>query len=976
MANVKNFSLIGVGSDVQYGKTGPRIKHTTGTFQFRNATDAGDAALTAAGITSSAGNVTLTTGNVVLSSNSGVVTLGDAGSLGRAAAGVYSLSGTGGIIMPIGTSAQQPDPTLYPGAFRYNSDTGQMEYANGTVWNTLATGGAAVTAISIATANGFQGSSSGGTTPTLTLETTVSGLMAGSAGDLITAVSGTHIKTVGGNSLVGAGEALTTALGPTYGGTGVSTFASGSVLYASGADTWAVALPGSTSGVQAWDADLDALAGLGSTGFAVRIAADTWAQRSITGTAGRIVVTNGDGVASSPSIDLDTLTDDNTGTFVKITRDSYGRVQGTTAVVQGDITGLVDSVYVNVAGDTMTGNLDFGGTQKVTGLAAPTNPGDATNKAYVDAATTGFSWKTAVLVASTDDLDTETGATWTYDNGVSGVGATLTSTANTATLDGVALVNGARVLVLEQTDAFENGIYVTSGVGGAAVVLTRTTDADTPAELDGAAVFVQQGTVNGDTGWVQTNTIVTVGTTAVNWSQFSGGAVYVGGTGIDITGNTISANLGAGIVELPTDEIGIHLFDPATGALILTTDGTARSTATGASLHLLLDAAGALAQGVNGLRVNAASVTNAMLVNNFITLDADTGTSENVALGATMLIAGDSAQGVSTAVSATNTVTITVQDATTALKGVASFDSANFTVTSGAVSLAAGGVDLTTDVTGILPVANGGTGASSLTATAVLLGNGTSPITTDALLTFVTATNTLTVGTSTISAVDGGDLTITATATDADIVLVPNGTGSVVIGPAGAGQISSDSGQGLTVTGDTFLTLVSTTGDVTIDSADDLLIDLPNTTTAKVSLTTVTAVNYATGLADGDLVNKYYVDTVAGSASGDVKAVKATFSLAAAGTFNIGSALPAGATVLSVKANVTSADTGTGTLSVGKAGDVAAYMTTSENDTQSVGMYLAETMVTEASSEQVIGTVAGTPAGAGSVTVVVTYQIA
>src|SRR5690606_25574795 len=123
--------------------------------------------------------------------------------------------------------------------------------------------------------------------------------------------------------------------------------------------------------------------------------------------------------------------------------------------------------------------------------------------------------------------------------------------------------------------------------------------------------------------------------------------------------------------------------------------------------------------------------------------------------------------------------------------------------------------------------------------------------------TYDSSTDTMTIGGATgveiVAA--GGDVTIEALDTNADINLVPNGTGSVVIGPAGAGQISSDSGQTLTITGDTGLTLASTTGDVTIDSSDDVLIDLPNTTTAKVSLTTVTAANYATSLGDNDLVN-------------------------------------------------------------------------------------------------------------------------
>src|SRR5690606_5741366 len=137
-----------------------------------------------------------------------------------------------------------------------------------------------------------------------------------------------------------------------------------------------------------------------------------------------------------------------------------------------------------------------------------------------------------------------------------------------------------------------------------------------------------------------------------------------------------------------------------------------------------------------------------------------------------------------------------------------------------------------TDVTGILPVANGGTGANTLLDTAIIIGNGTSAVEATAALTYDSSTDTMTIGGATgveiVAA--GGDVTIEALDTNADINLVPNGTGSVVIGPAGAGQISSDSGQTLTITGDTGLTLASTTGDVTIDSSDGVLIDLPNTT--------------------------------------------------------------------------------------------------------------------------------------------------
>lgn len=105
------------------------------------------------------------------------------------------------------------------------------------------------------------------------------------------------------------------------------------------------------------DPTLSALSSLNATpGFVVETAADTFTKRSITAGTG-IAVANGDGVAGNASISLDTLANSGAGTFLKITRDTYGRVEGTTAVVAGDITALVDATYVNIAGDLMTGAL-------------------------------------------------------------------------------------------------------------------------------------------------------------------------------------------------------------------------------------------------------------------------------------------------------------------------------------------------------------------------------------------------------------------------------------------------------------------------------------------------------------------------------------------------------------------------------------------------------------------------------------------
>ena len=147
MADVKNFGLIGVGSSLQFSKAGPKLVNGAGVFNFKQADGTTDTALTAAGITSSAGNVTLTTGNVVLTSTAGVVSIGTDTSLSRSAAGVFSLNGSKAVVLPTGnTSARTGLATT--GMIRVNSDAptaAYVEYYNGTTWSTLATGGSTST---------------------------------------------------------------------------------------------------------------------------------------------------------------------------------------------------------------------------------------------------------------------------------------------------------------------------------------------------------------------------------------------------------------------------------------------------------------------------------------------------------------------------------------------------------------------------------------------------------------------------------------------------------------------------------------------------------------------------------------------------------------------------------------------------------------------------------------------------------------
>lgn len=404
--------------------------------------------------------------------------------------------------------------------------------------------------------------------------------------------------------------------------------------------------------------DLAALEGLATNGIIVRTGDGLATTRSVTGSASRIVVTNGDGVSGSPTVDLATVTDAGGGAFKKFSIDSYGRVTGTSDVVTSDITALVDSTYVNVAGDTMGGDLNMG-THKITGLGAPTLSSDAVNKAYADALVAGLSWKDAVRVATTANIDLSLAP---------------------ASIDGVTLASGDRVLVKDQSTAAQNGIYVFNGSGSA---MTRATDMDSGDEFDGAAVFVMEGTQAGS-GWTETATVATVDTSAVVFSQFTGGALYTWGTGLSASGNTINVNLGAGIAQLPSDEVGIDVVSNL--ALQLT------DTTTSGQLTFVLDSGSGLSQSSSGLKIAAAGVTNAMLLHSTITLDADDASTGSIALGDTLSIFGNATQGISSSISG-GAYTLTMADASASQKGVATFNASDFDVTSGNVTIKAGGVD-------------------------------------------------------------------------------------------------------------------------------------------------------------------------------------------------------------------------------------------------------------------------------------------
>ena len=181
-----------------------------------------------------------------------------------------------------------------------------------------------------------------------------------------------------------------------------------------------------------------------------------------------------------------------------------------------DVTNLQTSLdaKLSLAGGTMTGALTLAG--------APSNALDAATKAYVDAVSEGLHIHPSVVAATTANVNISTA----LEPG--------------DVIDGVTLAEGNRVLVKNQTNAAQNGIYVVQASGAA----LRASDFNEPQEVDGGDfVFVTGGTLGDNTGWVQTATgIVTIGTDPITFTQFSGAGTYQAGTGLTLTDNVFSIN--------------------------------------------------------------------------------------------------------------------------------------------------------------------------------------------------------------------------------------------------------------------------------------------------------------------------------------------------------------------------------------------------------------------------------------------------
>lgn len=347
------------------------------------------------------------------------------------------------------------------------------------------------------------------------------------------------------------------------------------------------------SDIQGYSAELAALAALTTTGIIARTASGTYVPRTIIGTAGRTVVTNGDGVAGAPSFDLALLADSGTGTLLKFTRDGYGRISGTATPTATDIGAIADTRYVRLDAST---TLNSGVV--ITYNAATTTFGtnDLVPKNYVDAIAQGYAGDFAEARVTT-----------------TGSNITLTGTAPN-TLDGVTLLQGDVILVRDQTTASQNGWYTVTTLGtGATGTWTRETGYSTSAQVfTGIYTYVAEGTTNGSNAFVLvTKSPITLNTTALSFVQTSGAGQIIAQNGITKSGNVLS-----GVTANPTrialsaagfDLAALTIGGSGTGTftkVTVDTYGRVTSTATASPSDIGAQPASTELTGVSALATN------------------------------------------------------------------------------------------------------------------------------------------------------------------------------------------------------------------------------------------------------------------------------------------------------------------------------------------------------------------------------------